>query len=309
MLYEGSIHEHVVTGLTQPGREVIGLKRGASIVLAACVIVLLVAGVAFADTNSGYLTPSGSPHGSYTTSSKKCGVCHAVHNATAAGELLMRDTVANACVYCHITNTTGLIRVYNGQTSNYVGDNKYAHNDTGAQCVNCHTPHGATNIIEDHAYLREKILKGKDAFVTPQSTDATDVAVAKWCTRCHNEVSNSNGTPYYETSYDTTATQGSHVMKAATDNYQNTKSTMTGNRVAWVDSTTCRGCHADGLVNQSDGTSKIVSSSFPHYTAGQRFLVTAPDASTTPTPAADSEYDGVCLRCHVSGTQGAGKTY
>lgn len=292
------------------------MKKAALIICIALVMVLGVAGVAYANTTSGYLTPSGSPHGSYTTASTKCGVCHAVHKATAAGQVLMRDTVANACVYCHITSTAGVIAVYNGVEANYNGsDLKTAHNSVGgAECTDCHTPHGASSLIADNAYLQEKILKESTvgAEVTPVSGDAAEVAVAKWCTNCHRATTNSNGTPYYEVDYDTDATQGSHVMKAAAADYAAAGAAGTyAGVVAWSGSSTCRSCHADGLTNQSNGTIKTVASSYPHFTAGERFLTAAGnDAnSVAAVSAADSEADGVCIRCHVSAGAGAGLTY
>ncbi len=283
------------------------MKKATLIACLAMVMVLGVSSVAFANTTSGYLTPSGSPHGSYTTASKKCGVCHAVHKATASGDVLMRGTVADACVYCHITSTTGVIAVYNATASNYNGsDLKTAHNSIGgANCTDCHTPHGAATLIADNAYLEEKILKGAGVDEVPASGDSAAVAVAKWCTNCHNSTSNTNGTPYYETGFDIGAGEGSHVMKAASADYHAAGGAGTyAGQVAWTGSDTCRSCHADGLINQSDGSVKTVASSYPHFTVGQRFLT-----DDTGAGAADSEEDGVCLRCHVSGTDGAGLTY
>jgi len=284
------------------------MKKATAVICLAMVMVLGIASVAFADTTSGYLTPSGSPHGAYTTASKKCGVCHAVHKATASGDVLMRGTVADACVYCHITSTTGVIAVYNATASNYNGaDLKTAHNSVGgANCVDCHTPHGALALIADNAYLEEKILKEGSAGAeeTPLVGDTSAVAVAKWCTNCHNSTSNTNATPYYETAFDIGAGEGSHVMKAASLDYDAAGGAGSyAGQVAWTDSTTCRHCHADGAINQSDGTVKTVASSYPHFTVGERFLT---DANGS---AADSEADGVCLRCHVNGTDGAGLTY
>lgn len=42
------------------------------------------------------------PHGGYATTSNKCKICHAVHRAEGAYELLRGDTQADACVYCHV---------------------------------------------------------------------------------------------------------------------------------------------------------------------------------------------------------------
>lgn len=290
------------------------MKKAILVLCLGVVIVFALSSVAYANTTSNYLDSAGvSPHGAYTTSSAKCGVCHAVHKATPAGQILMRGSAADACTYCHITTATGLIRVYNGVESNYTADNKSAHDSNGgAACIGCHTPHGASALIADHGTLEEKILKGAPVGVTVAAGDARDVAVSKWCTVCHNASGSATGMPYYETDYDVDGTQGSHVMTAFTVDYAATAAVGTyGGQVAWTGSETCRSCHADGLVNQSDGNVKTVASSYPHFTAGQRFLTAAGnDAnSVAAVPAGNSEADGVCIRCHVSAGEGAGITY
>lgn len=290
------------------------MKKAILVLCLGIVVVFALSSVAYAGTTSGYLTPAGSPHGAYTTSSAKCGVCHAVHKATLDGQILMRGTAADACTYCHITTEAGLIKVYNGVEANYTGTSKSAH-DVGeatgkAACVGCHTPHGALSLVADHDYLEEKILKGAPV-VTVSDLDAADVAVSKWCTVCHNADSN-GGAPYYETSYDTNADQRSHVMGAANLVYANGAATVTS-QVAWEGSETCRSCHADGETNQASGVVKTVASSYPHFTVGERFLVAAGNDtnSVDAVSAADSEADGVCIRCHVEagGAQGAGRSY
>lgn len=292
------------------------MKKATTIIFLAVVMVLGFASVAFASATSGYLTTPGSPHGSYTTASKKCGVCHAVHKATDAGDVLMRGTVVDACVYCHITTTTGVIAVYNATATNYNGaDLKTAHNSAGGvACTDCHTPHGALSLIANQTYLEEKILKGATPEEPVIGTETDEVAVAKWCTNCHNSTAN-GGNPYYETTFDIGVGESSHVMKAASVNYDVAGGAGSyAGVVAWSGSETCRSCHVDGLTNQSNGVVKTVASSFPHFTAGQRFLTAATTSDNQgSTSAADSEADGVCIRCHVNynagAPQGAGIDY
>lgn len=284
------------------------MKKAAFVLSLTVVLVMGLAGSAYAITGSGYLAPTGSPHGGYTTSSKKCAVCHAVHHAENAGEVLMRDSVANACVYCHISTNTGVVQIYNGVASNYNGatDLKNAHSVAGsAQCTSCHTPHGAASMIADNAYLRTKILKTSTGVSSPiNAGDANEVAVSKWCTNCHT---------YYETSYDG-GVQTSHVMTMASANYPGgaaAKGTYTG-KVAWSNSDTCRACHADGSTDAAASmVATVVASSFPHYTAGQRFLTAAGNDtnSVAAVSATDSSADGVCIRCHVSSGVGVGQTF
>ena len=291
------------------------MKKAILVLCLGVVVVFALSSVAYADTVSGYLAPGGvSPHGAYTTASTKCGVCHAVHKATPAGQILMRGTAADACTYCHITNNTGVIQIYNGVSTNYTATSKSAHDSAGgAACIGCHTPHGALSLIADHAYLEEKILKGIPAEVAVAGTDGDDVAVSKWCTMCHNAGSN-GGAPYYETDYDVDGSQRSHVMTAPSADYAATAAVGTyAGEVAWTDSETCRSCHADGTQNQSNGTAKVVASSYPHFTTGQRFLTSAGNNanSVAAISATNSEADGVCIRCHVEagGAEGAGITY
>lgn len=290
------------------------MKKATLIVCLAMVMVMGLASVAFANTNSGYLGTAGSPHGSYTTASKKCGVCHAVHKATASGEVLMRGTVSNACVYCHIqTAAVGRIVLYAGTDTNYTVESKFAHGADalgGVSCVQCHTPHGATTLIADNVYLREKILRGATPQVAPAVGDLADVAVSKWCTNCHNTTSN-GGQPYYETHYDGSANERSHIMKGAPLTSYAGSGTVGAVQVAWTGSETCRSCHADGSTNASNGSIQTIASSYPHFTTGQRFLTAAGnDANSAALVSAlDSEADGVCIRCHVSAGSGSGLTY
>lgn len=263
-------------------------------------LLFATASVALADTSSGYLTPSGSPHGGYITTSKHCGACHAVHKATSGGVSLMRGTAANACTFCHITTATGLIRLYDGVEANYTVDNKKEHNPNGGRCVRCHTPHAATARMTGHAYLDDKILKYSTAISattsfqsTPTAGDGVDLAVTRWCTACHK---------YYNLAYD----GQQHIMGSANANYANPSGTTTV-KVAWTNSEYCTRCHDAGLRNQADGTVKVVTNSFPHYTVGQRFLLSAANDNGSGTlQAPDSTDDGVCLKCHRDGVGVAG---
>jgi predicted CXXCH cytochrome family protein len=276
------------------------MKKIIITVMLASMVIVAAAGIAHgAAGDSTYLTAAGSPHGGYITTSKKCGVCHAVHNAWS-GELLLKSTAANACTYCHISTGTGETQIYAGVATNYTAASKKAHDSAGsAPCTGCHQVHAATGAMTENAYLSQKILKLASDYTgayeaTPASGDGNDVAVTKWCTGCHS---------YYNTGYDGT----SHVMTTATANHSaaNPSGTYAG-RVSNVDSTTCRLCHDSGETGAASGAATVVTNSFPHYTTGERFLDDDTGALT-----ADSEYDGVCLKCHewTSGTVGVGITY
>lgn len=133
--------------------------------LVSCLALLVIAilpAVAFADTTSDYLEwvdsyGSDTPHNGFTTTSAKCAVCHSVHKAAADGQLLLRTTSEDACVYCHISSTTGLIGIYDGDTSLYTDDNKNNHSLAGgAPCIGCHSVHGADTYT---GKIASKILK------------------------------------------------------------------------------------------------------------------------------------------------------
>jgi predicted CXXCH cytochrome family protein len=137
----------------------------------ACLFTVLIVSVApgaYASTESTYAVwdiysvldhsvPHDTPHRDYATTTTKCAVCHAVHKAPSDGELLLRDTVSESCVYCHVDSFVGGIRIYNGQSSLYYDDNKKNHSRAGdAPCSGCHSVHGANTY---GTALATKILK------------------------------------------------------------------------------------------------------------------------------------------------------
>jgi predicted CXXCH cytochrome family protein len=115
-------------------------------------LVFGAASAAYASTESTYAAWVSSiensapptPHKGYTTTSTKCAVCHAVHKAPSDGELLLRSTVGQACVYCHIDTAVGGVQIYDGRSELYEHENKKNHSlDGGAPCTGCHSVHGA----------------------------------------------------------------------------------------------------------------------------------------------------------------------
>ncbi|MDZ4168896.1 MAG: hypothetical protein U1E26_04470 [Coriobacteriia bacterium] len=289
----------------------------------AAIAALAFALPAFASVgDSGYLTWDSmggangtSPHGGYSTTTQKCVVCHAVHNADGFGELLLRGSVADACTYCHVGGGGGYTQVYEGVVTNYSGtDYDNAHNtfqvasvDYGVKCTTCHSVHAAATKMTNNAYLTSRLLVGSKTFTgneydsfaqAPLSTDSSDTALTKWCTACH-DAGLGTGNQYYngaDWAGGTPDMSGvpnlatAHVMTSDTASYDFPDGT-TG-QVAWLGSEQCASCHASGYR----------TSAWPHFTPGARFLVSAASAaSVTPTAAVDAQADGVCLRCHVSG--------
>jgi hypothetical protein len=144
--------------------------------------------------NSGFIEPVAgqNPHGGYSTTTNKCKVCHAVHGAASGGEKLLRTTVryyntpkftgtpasychprsglppsypdnspiednpSMACVYCHITGTYAITKVYGGDPNNYWMESvaqDYENNHASSHgmgpdfsgyqgCTSCHSVHG-----------------------------------------------------------------------------------------------------------------------------------------------------------------------
>jgi hypothetical protein len=278
------------------------------------VLVLLLGGVAYAaQGDSTYLTnPSGeNPHRGYDVNTKKCAVCHAVHHAGTDGqggggsEALLRSDRGNACSYCHINPGVSSKIVYGGDANNYnVSDTPFGHNNAGSggvACVSCHQVHAAAAQMTPNAALSEKLLVALPAGFPydldadnfgpdlggPIASDSKDLAVTKWCGRCHT---------YWPGSDPDTV--DSHIL------------TSTLSSTAYVSSAFCVSCHNSNTV----GGVVTTASAFPHFTDGARFLTSAATSlSGNAVPlsaAADSQYDGVCLRCHRDGAgNGVGITF
>ncbi|MBA4370925.1 MAG: hypothetical protein C0418_05030 [Coriobacteriaceae bacterium] len=236
------------------------------------------------------VTSDGSPHGGYSTATKKCGVCHAVHHAGADGdgvgsEALLLTTRADACTYCHISPAVSGLTVYGGLNANYELASNRAHDSAigdDVKCTSCHQVHAAANVMTPNTYLTTKILKdislehgaySGSYLVSPTALMDADTAVTAWCSYCHGYFNKGiNG--------------ASHVM------------TTTLGAAAFSVSTHCVSCHADDSPTSPGG-----GAAFPHYTLGTRFLTQSGDDSNSvpATVATDPGHDGVCLRCHRDG--------
>ncbi len=267
------------------------MKKGTLVVALVVVFTLAVAGTAFASwADSGYTswkneasaaTGAGtSPHYGFVTTTKNCSVCHAVHNATAGGQLLLPTSVANSCNYCHIDtgNTESTKKVYGGSQANYTVDIRGNHSGGGSfnsKCSDCHSVHSANTVANG-----SKILKLASSYAgTYQSAPTigggsapTALDITKWCSGCH---------PYYNTGYNGT----SHVMKTE-GAYGGAGRTFTGD-ITVFDSELCTRCH-----------NTTVAQGFPHYAPTHpRFLS---DGITSTTNPAVANNDGPCLRCHTT---------
>ncbi len=136
--------------------------------------------------------PNGNPHAGYVSTGGKCKVCHAVHGAglneaqsttMPTTERLLRTSVSEACVYCHITTNFGTL-VYEGNINNYLGDgaagsyhrvggsgHAAGHRQVAAAnakyegCASCHAVHGAQTIGDGTSILKNDPAKGTVASV------------------------------------------------------------------------------------------------------------------------------------------------
>jgi len=304
-----------------------------AVLIAVSVLMLVSASPVFAggyaDWADVVLLPGNgtSPHGGYTASTNKCGVCHAVHGADATGEVLLRSPVADACIYCHVSTAVSSLQVYDADPANYNGtDYDNAHNFgfasgtgdgwPGVKCTTCHQVHAADEQMTSNAFLTQKILRGDKTNASsaydiiagaPLVGDDKETALTKWCAGCHATMQFVEGDPGYYSDVYSTGIMGegdgnkeSHIMTTADANYANPVASFTG-QVAWKDSSYCMSCHASGY---DDG-----SSDWPHFTDGDKFLVSAADSTVATAAATDSSQDGVCLRCHRDGSTGAGIGY
>lgn len=272
--------------------------------------------------DSTYLDPSGivqgssngtSPHGTYATTSKKCAVCHAVHNADPSGSRLLRGGGTNPCVVCHVSTNAGDIIVYKGQEAAYTTASQYAHNN---DCGNCHSVHGVGNTVNaiTGTVTGTLNLKGLSslAFTSASIDDPTyskatwgaysiatngagTFTLTQWCSSCH---------PYFQTNLN----GPSHIMTTSAGNLTDYATTSGSMQVAWTNTDVCTDCHDSdtAALAARSGAAVLSVANFPHYTDGARFLETSGAVAVADGQAG---LDGVCLKCHVSGAAGVGKTY
>lgn len=246
-----------------------------------------------------------SPHGDYASATKNCGVCHAVHNAPMSGQVLLAQPIANACTYCHITSTVGVMQVYGGYSWAYTSDagttgiSNHSNAVTGANggsgCSACHATHGANTAFPsvtttDTFDLRLDVAASWTATYTskPSSTTINTTEIDKWCSGCH---------PYWNQTHNGTT----HIIATYTPGaYNNTATAGMNSQVAWVGDPNCQACH-----DSKTGSFVLNGATylgFPHYTPGTpRFL----SKGVVNGSGNAVNNDGVCLACHSDGGTGA----
>lgn len=150
----------------------------------------------------------GGPHGGYTTTTKKCALCHAVHAAPASSVLLLRSaTVSGTCITCH-DGTGSAIGVYTTiEAHGEAVASEHRVDVTGVipggsteltgllSCDNCHSVHASNTVAP---FLRDSgRALAPDEFVVSDCLLRNDVRTgvvgsvpeygAQWCAACHDE--------------------------------------------------------------------------------------------------------------------------
>ncbi len=265
------------------------MKKAIIFLSVVVAVVIALPALAWAGGWSAAPVPAGSPHTGYATSTSKCKVCHAVHEAenaanTLNGEKLLRSTVTGSCDYCHVGGGFAATQVYNSLPASYTANTGKEHtlssanttipdsgdatgqanpaNDyvlAGFNCVSCHAVHGANTILAG-----VRILKANPG----PSTKFTVTNQTGFCADCHDN--------NYATVKDLVGgpDQTSHYMGA-----------VTSATLASTASDECRSCH-------SGAGTPTPANNFPHRTDGLDFLKDAYNGGAT------NLLDSVCLDCH-----------
>lgn len=144
------------------------------------------------------------PHKSYSTTTKKCTLCHAVHAAPATSVLLLRGaTVTATCQMCH-DGTGATVGVY--ATIEAQGGTVRASHDVDVTniipgggsladnlgCGDCHSVHGSNTVTP---FLRDsgRAFRAGEYVVSDSllRRDVNGVTVneygAEWCAACHDQ--------------------------------------------------------------------------------------------------------------------------
>lgn len=233
------------------------------------------------------------PHRNYAQTSRKCQVCHAVHEAETTptagnGEKLLRTTVGGSCDYCHVGGPfSSTLQVYGSTSTWYSTDTSRAHNigaaftrvpdsadpagtvtgndymiTGGLKCTSCHSVHSANTILAGADILKANPMP---------SNPGTATTINGFCADCHSN--------NWVTAKDLVGgpDQVSHYMGA-----------VTSATLASTASTNCRSCH-------SGAAAPTAANNYPHYTTGKLFLK---DAYSVVETAGSTKLDGVCLDCH-----------
>jgi len=291
----------------------------------------------------------GSPHGNYTTTTVKCGVCHSVHGAAANGTLLLSSSVSGSCALCHGAGST----IVGGQDQISIGATG---NTPHGNCLGyCHSssPHGVGSseylalrahmlVASADTRIGEAITNTAATGITAADMNDTNIATMQTgvtlgtgyiCSRygCHNNpgsafaIKGSGNTMKLQDAA-VSVKQGHPVTGAISADWGATHVGIQNPTVVAYDSVAsgCQSCHdyIDPVTNNA---------AFPHNRLGTRLWMTAAaNAGAAKTPILDTttnvidgvtvngtldwyptSIDGACIKCHISpgGTEGVGITW
>lgn len=291
-----------------------------------------------------------SPHGGYTANTNKCAVCHSVHTATdplnSPGASLLTafgpyTTYAQGCVYCHGVGNTFTDVIITANPNGYISPH--------GSCTRCHAlnPHAvgasvyptlASKLINQSAddEIAHDLGTGDNGLVadmfdgTPSLNDAgITLGTGYLCANCHSQsfaVNTAGSDPYGGGDF-----TGHRVTAMATTNWAapgGANSLANNTQIAWKNANGCEKCHS-ALDSTGDtafphGYVNSVGAVTPKTVAGSSFiwLTLASDAlaseqvlekvipETGDGNANLLTEDGLCLKCHRSGTgTGVGLTF
>ncbi len=266
---------------------------------------------------------TGSPHGNYATTTNKCAVCHAVHRASADGNVLTAVTDAFAanrtktCAFCHGATafSTKSVAVASDGTISPHGS-----------CSRCHveSPHGVGAsvypVLTEHllntradAAIANDLGTGSNGIVTADfdsgSAKGLTLGTGYLCNQCHSSGGAGINTVYAVNEAGATPAQnattinnttGHRVTAVATSdwNVDGSKGAYLTGRIAYNDANSCQACHdakrANGAAAFPHGYVDAAGAYAPKSQAGASliWLTSASDADAprtiVPTPGSTS---------------------
>lgn len=279
-------------------------------------------------------------HANYQTTTAKCAICHSVHRAKAGGVRLLNSATAT-CGGCHISGAstvTNVVVAWGTTAAPLAGPHGSSTGGDTGSCTNraCHatSPHGVGG--STYALFRSKLLTAAvDAAVANAAADPTNsgvtaavlagtdasaanmdaVRVGYTCNSagCHEQtmlsVIKKGWAENRETTY---PLGGSKIMKTG---HMTGEAANSAALDAYAPVSSCTSCH-----DQKDVTTRT-GFTFPHAqratgagAGNQTYLWYNIAGNTTDvlTPMTDSNmksFDGACLKCHRTTTQGIGVTH
>ena len=258
------------------------------------------------------------PHGYYTTTTKKCRECHAVHRAPASSILLLpAATIRQTCFTCH--DNTGAVGVYSSITARG-GSVAASHAveitsvvpggsvplSAALNCDSCHTPHRATSLapflrdtgkaMSSTEYIWSNCLLRDDVGGHARGTYTT--YGGGWCAGCHDQRM-SGGVMH---NHPTSQTPVYSLGRPENVPFPPSPSGIAQAGYVMTDAPRpapyCQQCHEDARDVEAtfsasfkdygypspDAPTNPAFVTFPHQTANRYFTVEA--------------YDDLCLNCH-----------